>query len=155
MNGSPTPILDREAPVPPSAATAKDRFKPHRVKTILFLVLLACGLLIAVLDSSNLFHGKARVLVALSALVVAPLLLWFAIVVIHELGHVLAGLCMGFRFLSVRVLSLRINSGFRFTLADNYGSEIAGLARMLPIGSRAFKTRVIVMTLGGPVALLH
>jgi len=112
---------------------------------------------IAVLDSSpiHIFHGKARGLVALWALVLAPLLLGFAILVIHELGHVIAGLCMAFRFVSVRVWSLRINSGFRFRLADNRGSEYAaGLARMLPIGSRAFKTRVIVMTLGGPVANL-
>ena len=156
MNGSPTPILDREATVPLSAATTADRPKPRRVKTILFLVLVACGLLIALLDSSpiHLFHGKARGLVALWALVVAPLLLGFANVVIHELGHVIAGLFMGFRFVSVRVWSLRMNSGFRFRLADNRGSEYAGLARMLPIGSRAFKTRVIVMTLGGPVANL-
>lgn len=154
MNGSATPILDREATVPSSAATAADRPKPRRVKTILFLVLVAGGLLIAVLDSFpiHLFNGEARGLVALWALVVFPLLLGFATVVIHELGHVVAGLCMGFRFVSVRVWSLRINSRFRFRLADNRGSEYAGLARMLPIGSRAFKTRVIVMTLGGPVA---
>ena len=105
---SPTPILDREAPLPPLAAPASGAR---------LLIGVAIGFLIVIpvtaafcdpswlpsvrqlLEATfpELFPDQwtaARIAaVGLMALLVA-----FAAVAVHETGHVLGGLCAGFRF---------------------------------------------------------
>jgi hypothetical protein len=85
----------------------------------------------------------------------SPWLALFTVLAVHELGHVLVGMFTGYRFISIRVGLLQINTPFRVTWGRK-GSipGAAGFALMVPTHSRGLRRRAIVKLLAGPLANL-
>ena len=125
----------------------------------MFGVLLAGGLLFGYLVG-QLFAQKAtesqtndpNLLVVILSL---PLII-MGILLVHELGHVLGGKLVGFRFLLLIVGPLKVTggkNGLRFELNRNLAMA-GGLAACLPIDTRNLNRRLLVMVMGGPLASL-
>jgi hypothetical protein len=77
---------------------------------------------------------------------------FYLMLAIHELGHVLAGLCVGFRCRSLRVGPLLFNSPFAVSFYRGPGAVVNGVAELIPVASDRLAWRGVVMVLGGPVA---
>ncbi len=87
--------------------------------------------------------------VALVALAVAAFPL---VVALHELGHLLGGIAVGFRPLLFMVGPLRIErsgEGFR-TRVQWKGALFGGLAACVPADTRDLRRRMLVLIAGGP-----
>jgi hypothetical protein len=158
---SPTPILDRLAPVPPPDKRATRR------KVILGSVAgAAAGVAIdvAVWQSPFLWQriavpffqwldmpwtGPRLLSLALSLLAAVV-----AALCIHEAGHVVAGLSTGFRFLSVRVGPLVLERPSRISWYWGPGALTSGLASMSAARRDRLRLRAAVYVLGGPAANL-
>jgi hypothetical protein len=89
-------------------------------------------------------------------LVTAVLLSLFLTTTIHELGHLLAGKLVGLRFHLLIIGPLRLHrQGDRLRL--NWHKKIAffnGLSGSIPDGSHDLPRRLLIFTLGGPLASL-
>jgi hypothetical protein len=92
--------------------------------------------------------------IRLAAIVVAAVVGVLAAIVVHEFGHVLAGLCLGFRFDSVRVGRLHLTRRLRPSWSPALGRGAAGAATLLPVGTRRLGPRALGMIVGGPTANL-
>ncbi len=79
---------------------------------------------------------------------------YFLAMIIHETGHMIAGLCSGYRMDYMRVGPIQINSRFRVSRAPRSGVGLAGLASVFPRRKDAVHARAIVYILGGPLANL-
>lgn len=80
------------------------------------------------------------------------LLIIFLTIVIHEMGHLIAGLCVGLRFKGIRIgpFALRIDSGrWKFQVIPRifWGFTLVTLDRV-----RRVRRRLIVCIAGGPLA---
>jgi hypothetical protein len=105
---STTPILDLEVPLPP----ARDQSLPQ-TKFVAFSALLVSAVAILIASAQNVtqegpreWNGDLRFFLALAFLGVP--LIWLALTAIHEIGHVVAGLILGFQFQALEVRPLRI-----------------------------------------------
>jgi hypothetical protein len=89
-------------------------------------------------------------------LIIAALLpcLLFAVVVVHEIGHLVCGLCVGFRLMSVRFGPVRISPPFRVSVKFEPKTGASGLVSMIPGKSENLRSRAMIFILGGPVANL-
>jgi hypothetical protein len=89
-------------------------------------------------------------------LIIAALLpfLLFAVVVVHEIGHLVCGLCVGFRLTSVRFGPVRISPPFRVSVKFEPKTGASGFVSMIPGKSENLRSRAMVFILGGPVANL-
>ena len=158
---SPTPILDRLAPVPPPDKRAARR------KMILGLAIGAAmgpAIDVAVWRSPFLWRQIAvpffqwldmpwtgpRVL----SLVLSLLAAVVAALCIHEAGHVVGGLSTGFRFLSVRLGPLVIERSGRISWYWGPGALTSGMASMSAARRDRLRQRAAVFVLGGPAANL-
>jgi hypothetical protein len=77
---------------------------------------------------------------------------FYLMLAVHELGHVLAGLCVGFRCRSMRVGPLEIDRSFRVSLYRGPGAVVQGTAELIPLATDKLAWRSVPMVLGGPVA---
>jgi hypothetical protein len=84
--------------------------------------------------------------------VVSSLAALYLMLAIHELGHVVAGLCVGFRFRSLRVGPLLFSRQFRVSLYRGPGAFVNGVAELIPVASNRLALRGVAMVMGGPVA---
>ena len=75
-------------------------------------------------------------------------------IVVHEVGHLVCGLCVGFRLMSIRFGPLRISPPFRVSVRFERKTGAAGLVSMIPGKSENLRSRAVVFILGGPVANL-
>jgi Peptidase family M50 len=82
-----------------------------------------------------------------------PFLL-FAVVVVHEIGHLVSGLCVGFRLTLVRFGPVRISPPFRASVKFEPKTGASGGVSMIPGKSTNLRSRAVVFILGGPVANL-
>lgn len=166
---SPTPILDRVKPIP----EVKNVSTPRRYALIaaisaVCLPLVFIGLMIW---SPTFLALAARIIrpaqhfldTALDSispnwgpLIIAALLpfLLFAVVVVHEIGHLVCGLCVGFRLTSVRFGPVRISPPFRVSVKFEPKTGASGFVSMIPGKSENLRSRAMVFILGGPVANL-
>ncbi len=85
-----------------------------------------------------------------------PLLIAFTpvVIVIHELGHVLAGALLGFRFQFVqvgRVQVVRTLHGVRLRWNQPLPDDILGLQSSIPDGDEVSISRLVAHAAGGPV----
>ena len=175
---SSTPILDRLEPLPElvSAAAVENAQKPRsRLRNIIIVLFVVVGtglwisfmiwspyasrvadVLSARLD--RLFPGAysstASFLLILLLWCLLPLLALCYAVIVHECGHLLAGLCAGFRLISIRFGPIEIRPRFRLSLQRKPEPGLAGSVRMLPGSPTALLLRATVMTIGGPAANL-
>src|SRR5207253_2856094 len=126
-----TPILDREAPLPPRTAPGSGLAMVLTVWLVAVVIVAACWLLDRPLSLRHWFlteyrpwlldqlAGSGVIGVAVSALAAFYLML-----AIHELGHVVAGLCVGFRFRSLRLGPVLFNRPFRVSLYRGPGAVV-------------------------------
>ncbi len=84
--------------------------------------------------------------------VLASVLPCVAVTFVHESGHVLVGLCAGFRFSSMRVSRIQFDRRFRVSISRGRGIGASGSASMMPIKSDKLVPRAIAMVLAGPIA---
>jgi hypothetical protein len=165
---SPTPILDRLKPIP----EIKNVSTPHRYGLMaaisaVCLPLVFVGLMIwspgflivgeritrpakhfidATLDSI-FSDGGPLISFAL------PFLL-FGVIIVHELGHLVCGLCVGFRLMSIRFGPVRVSPPFRVSIKFEPKTGASGGVIMIPDKSTNLRSRAMVFILGGPVANL-
>jgi len=78
----------------------------------------------------------------------------FIAILVHEAGHVLVGLCAGFRFNSMRVGRIQFDRGFRVSLYRGRGTGAAGWASMVPVKRDKLVLRATAMVLAGSAASL-
>jgi hypothetical protein len=71
---------------------------------------------------------------------------------IHELGHVAAGLGVGFRLRSLRIGPLLFSRPFRISLYRGPGAIVNGVADLIPVATDKLAWRGVAMVLGGPAA---
>jgi hypothetical protein len=92
--------------------------------------------------------------VRLAAVAVAAAGGFVAAITIHELGHVLAGLGLGFQFSSMRVGRLQLTRPFRLSWSRSVGRGAAGMASLFPVGTARLGPRALGMLAAGPAANL-
>jgi hypothetical protein len=85
---------------------------------------------------------------------VSALAAYYLMIAIHELGHVAAGLCVGFRLRSYRVGPLLFSRTFRVSLYRGPGAVVNGVAELIPVATDHLAWRGVAMILGGPAANL-
>lgn len=89
-------------------------------------------------------------------LIGAELLVFWAVISIHEAGHLLAATLVGFRgllYVSGPLHFYRDDTGWRCRLNRNV-ALYGGLASALPLTLERLRERLVVMVAGGPVASL-
>jgi hypothetical protein len=153
-----TPILDRLVPLP-------ERRKRTRKALLLqiFLGAVIGGALSYTLISRPERFGAFSFLGTTNSL--TPVIsLWMFIfcfyaslylgVIIHELGHLLAGILSGYRVNFIRVGPIQINPPFRVSRQPKSGIGAAGMVSLLPKKNSNVRASAVFMLLGGPLANL-
>ncbi|HKV63006.1 MAG TPA: site-2 protease family protein [Candidatus Acidoferrum sp.] len=88
----------------------------------------------------------------ISLFVVSTVLIAFAVVAIHELGHILAGLAVGFRFNTMRIGPFQFDRPFRISRYRGPGAWTGGGASLLPGNTDNLALHAVIMIAAGPVA---
>jgi peptidase M50-like protein len=86
--------------------------------------------------------------------ILAALLVVFSVVAIHELGHALMGIAVGFRIQWVRVGPLQVNPPLRVSRYRGPGAWLSGRVALLPLKDGQLRLRAIAMVMAGPLANL-
>jgi len=154
-----TPILDRQAPLPPRSAPGSGLGLLLSVWYGVIAIVAICIVLERPrrlrewiqFDFQEWFQAQ-RGSIGISGIVVSVLCAYYAMIAIHELGHVLAGLAVGFRLRSIRVGPLMLNRPFRASLYRGPGAFVNGVAELIPVPTERLTGRAMVMVLGGPTA---
>lgn len=159
-----TPILDRQSPMP---APVKAAGGAALATFIWFALAFGATILFSSWHSPLLSliarHTRVdvdRFLVGgslLPLLVLIPLAILatvYCAVLIHELGHVVGGVMVGFRFNSLRVSRLQIDRPFKLSLYRGKSAGAGGWARMFPTKTDHLAWRALVMIVAGPAANL-
>lgn len=95
--------------------------------------------------------GASELMVMLQ--LISPVLAFMALVVVHELGHVVAGKLAGFRVVSVQFGRLQITPPLHFKWNPR-DPEAAGFVQHLPVYSQNLRIRQLAAYSGGPAANL-
>jgi hypothetical protein len=168
LEASPTPILDRLQPMPQGKAVPRSRrYSLTAVVPAVSLPLVFIALLIwspgflafamqalrpvqTFLDTTidSAFSGQW------GGLIIAVLLPFslFAVIVVHEIGHLIFGWCAGFQLILIRFGPVRINSTFRFSIKKEPETGASGAVHMIPGRSANLRSRAILVFLGGSFA---
>ena len=77
---------------------------------------------------------------------------FYLLLAVHELGHLAAGMCVGFRCRSLRVGPLLINRPLRVSLYRGPGALVQDKAELIPVATDKLAWRGVAMVLGGPIA---
>ena len=154
-----TPLLDRKAALPPRAAPEPGVAVLLTVWLVAAVIVTACWVLNRPPILRHWFWSDFRPwsldqwerigLVGVAGSVLAAFYLMLAI---HELGHVAAGLCVGFRLRSYRVGPLLFTPPFRVMLYRGPGAVTTGVVELVPVATDKLAGRGIAMVLGGPAA---
>jgi hypothetical protein len=83
---------------------------------------------------------------------VSVLAAFYLMVAVHELGHVVVGLPVGFRLRSLRLGPLLFTPPLRLSLCRGPGAVVNGVAELVPVVSDKLAWRGVAMALGGPGA---
>jgi len=151
---SSTPILDRIIPLP--------RLPKRSWKSELWRALLGAAVMsfLAFVFLPMFRHGHLAmppvlIFVRAVAYEVASIAAnLFLAIIIHETGHMIAGLCSGYRLDFLRFGPIQINPPFRVSRAPKFGVYLPGMASLFPRRKDGVHTRAIVYILGGPLANL-
>ncbi|RPJ57133.1 MAG: hypothetical protein EHM23_21530 [Acidobacteria bacterium] len=156
---SQTPILDRLAPLP---AQARSRRGMTVVIVVWSFVLATLAAAVALGHPPMLREwllvtmpkwvesqgaGTAIGLLAISTFVSS-----LGVVVVHEGGHILAGITAGFRFKSIRLGPLKFDRVGGLSFLRDLVNPFAGVATVVPTTTERLVPRGIAMLAGGPGA---
>ncbi len=154
-----TPILDREAPLPPRAMPGSGLIVLLTIWFGAALIIAACWLLDRppilrdwVLTDLRPWVWDQWSRIGIVGLGLSALAAYYLMLAIHELGHVAAGLCVGFRCRSLRVGPVLIDRPLRVSLYRGSGAVVNGVAELIPVATDKLARRGVIMVLGGPVA---
>lgn len=164
---SPTPILDRLKPIPEVKNVSTPRsYGLIAAISAVCLPLVFVGLMIwfpgfltvaervtrpakhfidTTLDSISPDWGGLIIPVVLPFLI-------FTVIVIHEIGHLFCGLCVGFELTSVAFGPVRISPPFRISFKFEPKTGASGFVSMIPGKSENLRSRAMIFVLGGPIA---
>ena len=155
---STTPILDREAPLPALAAPGSGH---HYVIGRWLGLIIVFSATFVFWDPSygpavrkqfpELLPDEWTASGIASLLLMAPVI-GYAVISVHEIGHVLGGLCAGFRFNALRIGPLLIHRGFRISRCREPGAWLGGEARMIPNSGGRPALRALALVSAGPAA---
>lgn len=159
-----TPILDRVSPIPPRRQ-ARRRPGSRIVRVTAIILAGALFSVLANMEQLSYIPGASHSLrvefvqaflasAATAVFFLVPLAGLMASTAIHEAGHLVAGLCAGLRFNSLRVYRLQFDLPFRFSIYRGMDTGAAGWTSMFPCGSDRLAQRALVMVIGGPAANL-
>jgi len=101
----------------------------------------------------NVSQGNSPVRIVLG-LVCGPLSVLLPVIVIHELGHAVAGLIAGLRLVSIRFGPILFTSPFHFSITWSRGTGAAGMTLMVPAKTDHVRLRTLIMVAAGPAANL-
>lgn len=148
---TPTPILDRVQPLP----TPKKRTWWSALAGGLVAGVSVPLLVFPHYSSGSLLHVKTFLL-NINPLVFFPLviLMYYAAVLVHESGHLLAGLIVGFRVDHMRVGPLLFRPPLRVSVQRHNLYGFAAHAQVVPFGSEGLRYKMLVFALGGVSANL-
>jgi hypothetical protein len=152
-----TPILDWLAPLPRPAAHGSGSRIILGVVTTLFIAILATLMLRhrqwILMNFERMFPGSwtyIRVIfVGLSIVLIG-----FFVTAIHELGHLIVGICVGFRCRSMFLGPLQFNGPFRISLYPDPRAWWHGGVILFPVRQDKLRGRGIAMVFAGPAANL-
>jgi hypothetical protein len=154
-----TPILDREAPLPPRKAPGSGMAVLLSIWLGVVVILAACRLLdrppiLRLWIETDLLPWCSDQWERIGAVGVAVSVLaaFYLMLALHELGHVVAGLAVGFRLRSYRVGPFLFNRPFRVSLYRGPGALVNGVAELYPMATDKLARRGIAMVIGGPAA---
>jgi hypothetical protein len=152
-------LLDREATLPPRKAPGAG------LAVVLTVWLGALGLVAAcwvlnrppILRQWFLTDFRPWILdqwagIGIVGFGVSALVAFYMMLAIHELGHVVAGLCLGFRLRSLRIGPVLFKRPFRMSLYRGPGAVVNGVAELYPVATDKLAWRGVAMVMGGPVA---
>lgn len=159
---SPTPILDRQVAIPKPAASGSGFGLPFGVWITLGF---AGGIFLRLWHPQFLSGLWSRIAASIarqfpspgsasniSLFVASTLLLAFVAVAIHELGHIFAGLAVGFRFNTMRIGPLQFNRPLRISRYRGPGAWTGGGASLLPVNTDDLALSAVIMIAAGPAA---
>lgn len=157
---SPTPILDRLTPLP-------DAVPRHSSFGVSLGGGVAVGAVIGMVFSIwrrpfllSIRHSALRMFpgpwtaTRVFWFILAALVVTFAVVALHELGHALVGICAGFGIQWMRIGPLQVNLPFRVSRYRGPGAWSSGRVALLPLDDNRLRLRAIAMVMAGPVANL-
>jgi len=155
---SPTPILDCLTPLPPlvKPGSGPARFIGRVIGFFLGLGIVFSALWGAawVIDNwEKIFLDDSATFRFLLA-GFAIFLVIFAAIVIHESGHLLAGLAVGFRFNAMHIGLMQIDRPFRISRYRGSGGWLSGAVNLLPKKTDRLSLRALLMVFAGPAANL-
>ncbi len=135
-----------------------DRLKKFR---LILIIIVVCGwaaiatmLLAYYLPKPSIPKNSFRA-IDLFLLPVILALTVYETILIHELGHLIAGLTNRFEFNYLVIGPLKIikgNQGIRFTFSGSKAIQTGGLASLVPTDEVNLKNRYMWMIAGGPLA---
>ena len=152
-----TPILDRQIPVPLPPNNGR-RTRLWRL-FLGMLVGVAIGLTSLITDNfflNGLTGSLSRAVNQLTPLgfLLAFFVCQYVVIIVHEMGHLIFGLCAGLHFNFVSFGPLLINRDFKASLHWKQRSGAGGLTSMVPNGNHRLRWRLLFMIVGGPMANL-
>ena len=161
---TPTPLLDRLAPLPAPVA-------PGRGSRIVFWVSVAMTAAVIVTISNvkpSLWRDAAaavqarfpdvfdapltvtRIVVTVASIASATV----AVVVLHEFGHVAGGLLAGLRFNTIAIGPLKLDDQFRISIHRGALAWSGGWVAMLPAAPDRLRWRALVLVAAGPLTCI-
>ena len=154
-----TPILDRGGPLPPRTARGSGLTVVLAVWFGAASIGAACWLLNRppmlrqwfLIDFRPWFLNQGAA-IGIVGLGVSALAAFYLMLAVHELGHVFAGLCVGFRYRALRVGPLLFSRPFRVSVYRGPGAVVNGVAELIPVATDRLARRGAAMAAGGPVA---
>lgn len=150
-------MLDRLPPPPPATLARTKSARPLLAGLLLGVAGAAVGYGIAALFKSgsaeraeSLSRGQGAMLFGLA---IAGM---FLVILVHELGHLLGGRLVGFRFALLIVGPVEVRrtaSGVRWGI-NSSPALWGGLAASLPLDTSDLRRRTMALVAGGPIASL-
>jgi hypothetical protein len=162
------PILDRVAPLPrPNAPGSGSRIILGASLTLSIAIIATLVFwhppfveslrqwLLTTFD--QMFPGpwtSTRVILVGLSIVLIGFSIGFSVLAIHELGHLIVGICVGFRCSSMFLGPLQINVPFRIALNPDPRAWWHGGVSLFPVKQDKLLARGIAMVFAGPAANL-
>ena len=157
VNG--TPILDREAPLSPGRAPGSGLAVVLTAWVGAVLLVAACWHFNrpAILRQWFLTDFRPWLMDQWAELGIvgfgfSALAAFYLMLAIHELGHVAAGLCVGFRLRSLRIGPILCSRPFRVSIYRGPGALVNGVAELIPVATDKLAWRGASMVVAGPGA---
>ena len=124
------------------------------VGTVVMIASMALLMPLVLQAPRPIFSAPSTAVLIVSTLIFFPLALFFA-VIWHELGHLLAGRLVGFRFVLVTFGPFRLAreaTGLRFSLINTNLMQWQGRALSIPPSFGDYRHQRMVLLAGGPLA---